>query len=145
MMLFVDSNVIIYSIDGREPRKQHQCREWLRLLAQRRILMISPQVCAETRNAGAKKLRISPDAIAKIVRGLLPWCQAPLTAAEVSAALDLAHRWNLSWWDALLLASAQASKCTHFLSEDSQTAPVIDGLRFVDPFKTAPDEILGAT
>jgi predicted nucleic acid-binding protein len=61
----------------------------------------------------------------------------------VRAALAIEARWNTSWWDSVLLASAVATGCTHFLTEERQSAPVIEGVRIVDPLVTAPEAVLG--
>jgi predicted nucleic acid-binding protein len=66
-----------------------------------------------------------------------------MTANEVRRALDLVEARRMSWWDALLLASAISAGCTHFLTEDAQGAPVIDGVMIVDPFVVAPESVLG--
>jgi predicted nucleic acid-binding protein len=78
------------------------------------------------------------------VEALLAYCDAPLTAAETRAALRLEERWRLHWWDAVLLASSIAAGCTHLLSEDAQSSPVIEGVKIIDPFVVAPEDVLGA-
>jgi predicted nucleic acid-binding protein len=98
----------------------------------------------ETRNVAVRKLKIEAEDAARAILGLLPWCTAPYGAEEIRRALALTKRWRLSWWDSLVIASALAAECTHFVTEDGQSAPMIEGLRFVDPFAVAPDEILRA-
>ena len=142
--LFLDTNVVIYGLDPREPSKQARCLAWLRQAAQANSLTISPQVCAEARSVAVRKLKIEAEDAAKAVLGLLPWCTAPYGADEVRRALGLVRNWRLSWWDSVIIASALAAGCTHFVTEDGQSAPVIEGLTFIDPFKTAPELILGA-
>jgi predicted nucleic acid-binding protein len=68
-----------------------------------------------------------------------------MTAAEVDAALSFVDRWGISWWDALILASAKAAGCTHLLTEDAQSASVMEGVKIIDPFLVAPEDVLGAT
>lgn len=63
---------------------------------------------------------------------------------EVRRAVEIETQWKTSWWDALLLASAVSAKCTHFLTEDRQYAPEIEGVRILDPFAVAPEDVLGA-
>ena len=79
-----------------------------------------------------------------MLQAILAWCDAPLTRAEIMKAFEIEARWRTAWWDALNLASALAAKCTHFLTEDARSAPVIDGLSIIDPFTTAPEDLLGA-
>ena len=42
--------------------------------------------------------------------------------------------YGLSWWDALLWASARENDLSVIYSEDLPGAPEIDGVRYVDPF-----------
>ncbi len=142
--LFLDSNVVVYGLDSRDPAKQDRCLAWLSLAARKDSLTISPQVCAETRSVAERKLKIKPAIVRAAVLKLLPWCTAPMTADEIRVAFDLVDARRMSWWDALILASAISAKCTHVITEDGQSASVIEGVRFIDPFKTAPEDILGA-
>ncbi len=142
--ILADTNVLIYAIDNRDPAKRTRCRAWLSALAKASSLTISPQVLNEAHNVLRRKFAI-PSVKAELV--LAPWthyCNSPLRLEETMAALAIEQRWRTSWWDALLLASAAASRCTHFLSEDLQSAPNIGGIEIVNPFAVAPEEVLGA-
>jgi predicted nucleic acid-binding protein len=99
-------------------------------------------VCAEARSVAVRKLKIGTEDAAKAILGLLPWCTAPYGADEVRTALGLVKKWRLSWWDGLIIASALAARCTHLVTEDGQSAPAIEGLRIIDPFATAPEDLL---
>jgi predicted nucleic acid-binding protein len=142
--ILVDTNVILYSLDPTNPAKQQRCQAWLKAATGARSIVVSPQVCSETRLNAEKKLRLTPRIAREAAEALLPWCTAPAGSDEVRAALAIEARWKLSWWDALLLASAVAARCTHLLTEDRQRAPVIEGVRIVDPFATTPDAVLRA-
>ncbi len=141
--LFLDSNVVIYSLDPRDPAKQNRCLQWLSLAAARNSLSISPQVCAESRSVAVRKLGLNPKVARQAIERLLPWCTAPMTAEEVRRALDLVETRRMSWWDALILASAIGAGCTHLVTEDAQSAPMVEGVRIIDPFLVAPEEVLG--
>ncbi len=45
--------------------------------------------------------------------------------------------------DALLLASANAAGCRHFLTEDLNDGQLYGDVRVVDPFRHAPEDVLG--
>ena len=141
--LFLDSNVVIYSLDPRDRAKQDRCLAWLSRAAARSSFTISAQVCAESRSVAVRKLGLKPKFAREAIERLLPWCTAPMTAEEVRRALELVETRAMSWWDALILASAIGAGCTHLLTEDGQGAPVIEGVKIVDPFAVAPEEVLG--
>ena len=52
-------------------------------------------------------------------------------------------RYGLSWWDALIAASAQAAECPILLSEDFQAGQDLGGVRVVSPFAGGPELLRG--
>jgi predicted nucleic acid-binding protein len=143
-LILADTNVVLYSRDGRYPQKQSRCAAWLSRMAATRSLVISPQVAAEHQRNARLKLGESQSDAARTTRLLLNWCPLPTGPEVIQHALDIEARWRTSWWDALHLAYAVSARCTHFLTEDAQSAPVIEGVRIVDPFTAAPEDVLGA-
>lgn len=132
--ILVDSNVILYSRDGRAPLKQKRCAEWLKTLAATETIVISPQTAGEHQKNAQRKLGESQAEAARITRELLEWCPMPTGQEIVASALEIEARWKMSWWDAQQIAYAVAAGCTHFLTEDAQSAPVIEGVQVIDPF-----------
>lgn len=61
----------------------------------------------------------------------------------MTEAWSLQDRHQLSFWDALLVASALAANCSVFLSEDMNGGQKIEGLTIVNPFTTGPEALLG--
>ena len=59
----------------------------------------------------------------------------PLTGAATTVALTAVERDGLSFWDALIWATARDAGVPVVLSEDFQDGREIDGVRFVNPFK----------
>jgi predicted nucleic acid-binding protein len=53
--------------------------------------------------------------------------------------MDRAH---LSWWDGLILASAERLGCSVLLSEDFQAGRSYEGVRVVSPFERGPLEAI---
>ena len=143
MKLFLDTNVVIYGLDPRDRPKQARALAWLKAAAEANSLTISPQVAAEARSVAVTKLKIRAEDAAQAILNLLPWCTAPFGPDEVRRALALQARWRLSWWDSLIIASALSARCSHLVTEDGQSAPVIEGLKLIDPFAVEPAEILG--
>jgi predicted nucleic acid-binding protein len=52
-------------------------------------------------------------------------------------------RYGLRFWDALLVASANAAKCAYFLSEDLNDGQAYGSVVAIDPFRHAPEDVLG--
>ncbi len=75
------------------------------------------------------------------VRDLRAWRPLTLTLDTVEAAWGVQDRFGLSFWDALIVASALAGGCRYLLTEDLQHGQELDGLQVVSPFRVRPGEI----
>lgn len=53
---------------------------------------------------------------------------------DILGAIDLHRLHGLSFWDALVVRAALASRCVRLLSEDLQPGRRFDGLEVVNPF-----------
>jgi len=66
---------------------------------------------------------------------------------SISIWLYSAWHWTddagVPYWDALILAAAERADCTHLLTEDFQTARQFGKITVVNPFESAPEELLG--
>jgi len=54
----------------------------------------------------------------------------------IFSALNITDRWNYSFYDSLIIASAIEASATILFSEDLQGGQTIDSLKIVNPFKT---------
>ena len=137
---FVDTNVFLYHWDASDPSKQRAAGEWIRVLADGRHGRVSFQVLAEFYVNATQKLRKPLDrGLARdYVRDLFAWMPVRIDGGLLDAAWLVQERFQLSWWDALVVAAAYASGCRTLLSEDFQAGQDFDGLRVVNPFATAP-------
>jgi predicted nucleic acid-binding protein len=139
--VFVDTNVLLYSEDGRDKRKQAQAIAWLDALWIQEVGRLSTQVLNEFYVNVTRK--IAPpmpagDARAE-VRRYQRWQPWQIDHATVEAAWSVESRFGLSYWDALIVAAAQQQSCSLLLSEDLQHEQRFDGVQVINPFKVGPD------
>ena len=134
--VFVDTNVIVYRYDTRVPEKQSRADEWLTLIWSRRSGRVSTQVLLEFYSTITRKLKPAMAAadVRRVVRGLSSWQPIPVDLPVLERAWFLQDRYSLSWWDALIVAAAQACECEILLTEDLQHGQVFDTVRVIDPF-----------
>ena len=66
---------------------------------------------------------------------LLPLCQHFPNPSHYQRALYLQARFQLPWYDSLIVASAQALHCTELFSEDFQHGQRFDALTVRNPFR----------
>ena len=65
--------------------------------------------------------------------GLRGW---PTTAETVARAAELCEVARISFWDALIVASAEEVDAGQILSEELNDGQLIVGIRIVNPFKS---------
>jgi predicted nucleic acid-binding protein len=63
----------------------------------------------------------------------------------VDGAWEFQSRFRLSWFDCLLLSSADRLGCTHFLTEDMGADRKLGPLVLTNPFLNAVEDVLGAS
>ena len=132
---FVDTNVLIYAHDADAAAKHETAKAVLRDLWQRRTGVLSPQVLQEfyinvTRKIAAPLAKSSARAVVDSYTG---WC-VDTTTAEISAAFHIEDEAGISFWDALIVASARKAGAAQILSEDLNAGQVIAGVRIRNPF-----------
>ena len=139
--VFVDTNVLLYSEDGAHRAKQARAVEWLHVLWSRRLGRLSTQVLNEFyANATHKIKPPMPQGDARAeVRRYQRWQPWLLDHATVETAWSVQSRFGLSYWDALIVASALAQGCRYLLSEDMQHLQVMDQMQVVNPFLVGPE------
>ncbi len=129
MMVFFDTNILVYAqqADSRGETAR-------RYLAEGGV--ISVQVLNELVNVLRRKLaRTWPevvDVLGDVLAVVAP--PMPLTIHTHNAAVSLARDHSLSFYDALILASAMEANCNILLSEDMQHGRVFGGLTIRNPF-----------
>ena len=129
MTAFFDTNVLVYSVTA-DPRKSAADR----VLA--RGGFISAQVLNEFANVARNKLRKD---WTEIEYAIERFCRAVddvvhLTRETNASALRLARDHGLSFYDALIVASAQEAGCDTLYTEDMQHGRAIGGLTIRNPF-----------
>ncbi len=136
--VFVDTNVFVYLHDDSEPVKKRRADEWIAYLIGCRAGRLSFQVMQELYSVLTRKVQpvLAASQAQSIVRDLAAWRPLPIDMGILERAWLLHGSFSLSWWDALIVAAAQASKCRVLLTEDLQHGQVFDTVRIIDPFAT---------
>jgi predicted nucleic acid-binding protein len=139
--VFVDTNVLLYEWDAREPDKQARAMEWMRRLWENRRGRLSYQVLAEFYVTATRKLKpgMAPAEAQRNVRTFFPWRPVRTDHRSLERAWELQEAHDLSWWDALIVAAAERAACRYVLTEDLQHGAELGAVTIVDPFRTPPE------
>jgi predicted nucleic acid-binding protein len=145
--VFVDTNVLIYQLDQREPDKQVRARDWLDYLWAVHAGRTSFQVLQEFYVTATRKLEpgLDPEAARKMVRALWAWQPVAVNERLFAVAWSIQDRFRLSWWDALIVSAARSAECPYLLTEDLQHGQDLGGVRVINPFQTSPEELLSGS
>ena len=68
------------------------------------------------------------------VKTWLNFPTASLNSSTVLSALQLADRFQISYWDAAIIAAAQELDCPTLYSEDLSHGQIYDGVVVMNPF-----------
>lgn len=132
--VFLDTNVLVYSDDPREPAKQAKALSLIKDHLRSRTGVVSLQVLQEYFVSAIGKLRLDSELAKQRVEVFARLQVAEPTVGDILAAIDLHRLHGLSLWDALILRSAKQSGCRVLLTEDMQHGQVVDGVKIVNPF-----------
>jgi predicted nucleic acid-binding protein len=129
----VDTNILIYSRDLDEPDKRRRAMEIIDQLAAHRELVLSVQ-CLNEFSAASLRREVAVSEIETARWRDLGKVQA-LEGTATTVALEAVGRHRLSFWDALIWASARDAAVPVIFSEDFQHGRELEGVRFIDPFR----------
>jgi predicted nucleic acid-binding protein len=136
--VFVDTNVFIYALDRADPQKQIAAQLWRTELWRSRRGRVSYQVPQELLVKVTQKWPDARDNARAEVRDLLAWHPVVMDAAILERGWKIQDRYQLSFWDALIVSAAKASDCRYLLTEDLQADQNLDGVIVVNPFLKGP-------
>jgi predicted nucleic acid-binding protein len=138
----VDTNVLVYAYDNADAAKQQRAIEVLSRLVTRRNGAISAQIMGEFFIASTRRIAVplsQAEAERSLVNYARSWLICDLTAATVLEAVAIAQRRSISYWDALIWATAKLNGVANILSEDFSDGLLLEGVRILNPFHAAFD------
>lgn len=133
--IFLDTNIIIYAFSEDEAKKQSIALELLE--SQENSVLISKQVINELANILLKKFRLSSNQVEDAILELDTIVNiVDFDLSTQIKALHIKDKYNLQFYDSLIIATALKNRCTTLYSEDMHHDMLIENrLRIIDPFK----------
>ncbi len=116
---FVDSNILVYAYDALAGERHLIARQTVQEIWQRRTGVVSTQVIQETYVNLRRKVRnpLSAAEARKVVEDYLSWELIVNDGASIVDALEIEQRYQLSFWDALIVHAAERANAPILLSE----------------------------
>ncbi len=134
---FLDTNVFVYSFDARTADKQAKAQELIERALADGLGIISSQVIQEFFNVASRKFEkplSEEDAVQYLEEVFEPLCQVFPSVDLYRATLNVQRHAGISFYDALIVASASAGGCRILYSEDLQEGRRFLGLTVRNPF-----------
>ena len=133
---FVDTNILMYAHDTSAGAKHERARALVEELWRDRSGVVSTQVLQELavnlRRKTAKPL--DAKATREVVADYLAWQVVVNGGDSILEALDLEERYQISFWDALVVHAAQSAGTTVLYSEDLSDGQRYGPIRVINPF-----------
>jgi predicted nucleic acid-binding protein len=136
---FLDTNIFVYDIDVEAPKAKKKVAYQLisDALTQHRSV-VSYQVIQEFLAVAVRKFPSSitvPDARRYLETVLKPMLSVHSSTELFHEALDIGVRYQLSWYDSLIVAAAAEAGCSVLYTEDLQHGAKINGVKIENPFR----------
>ncbi len=131
---FLDTNILVYSDDPRDPEKQSRAVTLLTEHLRHRTGVLSIQVLQEYFSTTTAKLKLPAGLAKQRIENFAMLYVVEPRVDDILAAIDILRLHGLSIWDALIIRSAKEARCSVLLTEDMQHGQIVDGVKIVNPF-----------
>jgi predicted nucleic acid-binding protein len=133
--IFIDTNILVYILDKYDKNKQKIARKTLENIVENDIAVISTQILQEFYNICTMKLHIVPLRVKGYVHNYSENLEVVQNSSEIiERGIDISIISQISFWDALIIASAEYSKCSEIITEDLNDGQIINGIKIRNPF-----------
>jgi len=133
---FLDTNVLVYAHDRSAGEKHRRAGAMINDLWQSGSGCLSVQVLQEFYVTITQKVarRLDQELASQIVADLASWRVHAPEAADILKAIEIQRTYRLSFWDAMIIRSAQVVRCQILWTEDLQPGQSIAGIQVINPF-----------
>ena len=135
---FVDTNVLLYSVDPAHSAKRIRAREWIAALWQAGTGRLSWQVLNEFYVNAVRKVGAQEPLARATVKTFAAWQPVEQSLMLVQRAWHWTDETQVSYWDGLILAAAERAGCEWLISEDFQSGRQYGSVRVLNPFQNRP-------
>jgi len=135
--IFVDTNILIYSMDEFDPVRQEMCRAVLKSLSNNLHGVTSTQVMQEFYVTATKKLGADPLLMKDVLHSFEQFEIVVVNPEIIYSAIDCSVINRISFWDSLIVVAAESANCEKLWTEDLNDGQLIRGVRIENPLKNA--------
>jgi predicted nucleic acid-binding protein len=133
--VFVDTNILVYCMDDSGKKRKTRWRTLVGTLVGDLCGVLSTQVLQEFYVAATKKLGADPLAVKDILHSFRRFETVVITPEIIKEAIDCSLINRLSFWNSLIVVTAESARCERIWTEDLNDSQVIRGVRIENPLK----------
>jgi predicted nucleic acid-binding protein len=132
---FLDTNILLYGNIDYGSKKHLAAKSLLKNSIVDKEVFISVQVINEFYANALRKGQDNKTAQKSVGQFIDDFNVIPLTLKLIPEAFRILNRYQLSYWDSLIIAAALEADCTVLYTEDLQDGMLIDNtLKIINPF-----------
>lgn len=133
---FVDSNILVYAHDRSAGPKHERAADLVRQIWRDRSGVLSTQVLQEFYVNVRRKAStpLDPEELRELVEDYLAWEIVVNDGDSVLRAIDVSARFQISFWDGLIVHAANVSGAAILYSEDMNHGQVYSRVTVHNPF-----------
>ncbi len=133
---FVDTNILVYAFADTGDERHSKARALVEQLLDAHEAVVSVQVLREFYTVATRKVKrpLPHREVVALVRDLSIACRVvDDTLPQLERALELAYAYDLSIWDASIVAAAEAASCSELCTEDLTDGTTVGTIRVRNP------------
>lgn len=136
---FIDTNILMYAHDSTAGEKHECAKALVEQMWKTNSGVVSAQVLQELVVNLRKKARkpLDAKAVRDLVTDYLAWQVFVNRGDSILEALDLETRYQVSFWDALVIQAANAAGVSILYSEDLSDGQCYGGVTVSNPFRAS--------
>ena len=140
---FVDTNILVYAYDRSAGEKHDLAKTLIETLWNDNTGIISTQVLQEFYVNVRRKVQspLSATEARKLIEDYLSWKVVVNDGAALLEAIEIEQRYQLSFWDALIVQAANTGSAEVLYSEDLNDGQRYGEVRVENPFLAAGVEL----
>ena len=131
--IFIDTNILAYAFDNNNAKKRDKCRILLKNLEEGGQFVVSTQILQEFYVVATQELGAQPLTAKQTIKTLENFEIVVVDPSLIGDAIDCHLLNRISFWDALVIVSAEKAKCEKVWTEDLNNGQTINGVFIENP------------
>jgi predicted nucleic acid-binding protein len=131
---FFDTNVLVYMHSRAFAAKQERAQNLFEEYADAGRILLSTQVVQEFFAAGLRKLGMPWEVVRSLTMDFMALPLIRIGPPHIVSAIDATARYNISFWDALILAAAESGGALVLFTEDLNNGQQYGSVTVRNPF-----------